>query len=183
MYTTIQNVESALGTLTDSQQAYFTNVLSPAIDQMIDNAAETTFGGTTVVSVYTSGHDTTQLMIPTMHSVTTVIDHDGNTIDPTTYYLTPRTGDSYGIINSNGTWNDGVDNYQVSGVLGYAVVPPAVTAVATDLAILALQTATSSHLMREKVGDWEAFYKNTQMGLTDTHLAILSTYRRLSRSI
>lgn len=188
MYTTQANVEAKLGTtLTDDQASYFINVLSPAIDRYIERETGMIYGSTTAVSVYVDGTGTGTLIIPTMNTITAVarVNTDGTeeAISVDDYSTYPRGDtDKYALRHLNGTWEEGIENYKVTGKSGASTVPADIVMVATELAINALNESNTNY-KSESVGDWSATYAETNKSISDESRNILLSKRRLSRSI
>lgn len=187
-YTTVSNIQDKLGTtLTDDQSTFFTSVLSDAIDTYIDRMTETTFEASDPTDVYVSGDGTTILVIPTMNTITAVASVDDSDVatvlDTTSYVLYPRSDtNKYSIRRTDGSWSCGIENYKVTGVLGYAAVPSDITLVATELAVISLNQNDNNY-KSEKVGDWAVTYSNLEQTLSSNSTDILNSYARLSRKI
>lgn len=188
MYTTIQNIQARTGnTLSAGESTYFTNVLSAAIDDYINRETGTTFGSVDALDVYVSGDDSAFLSIPTMYDITAVSHVDDNDVETgisvDEYKTYPRDETSkYAIRRLSGEWEEGFDNYKVTGKLGYQEVPDEIVMVATELASNGIGTINQS-VKSEKVGDWSATYAEFDKTLSNDSRAILSSYRRLSRSM
>lgn len=183
-YTTQENIESRIGELTADQAAYFTNVMSPAIDAYIDSVTETNFGNAESddVTFYVNGTGTNMLTIPTMSEVTSV-SHDGDVINESEYVPFPQgSAAKLAIRKKDGTWSCGDENYVVVGKAGYSTIPADITMIATELAVNGLQARTDS-IKSEKTGDWAVTYAEGEQNISPRSLDILQTYRRLSRSI
>lgn len=184
-YTTQANVEGIIGTLTTVQATYLSDVVLPAIDAYIDRTTNTRFGSTTPTSTYVSGDGSDTLIIPTMHTITAVaiVDNDDVETAVPDFLKYPRgEDDKYALIATSGTWEEGFENYKVSGILGYKNIPDDIIGVATELASNAVKNNTAN-LKSEKVGDWQVVYDNAERTMsTDAH-QVLASYRRLSRSI
>lgn len=185
-YTTIELVQQTLGrSLTADEQAYFTGTLAAAIDAYIDKKTDTTFGGDTETDVYVSGCDTSMLIIPTMNSITQ-LKIDGNTIPSTEYVQFPQgSSETFSLRKKSGVWEKGIENYSVTGKLGYAEVPTDIKAVATELAAnyFTGQQASISGAKSEKVGDWSITYLDSEKALSERSSYVLADYMRLSRRI
>ena len=183
-YTTIEQVTSAMGSLTDEQTAYFSSTLDAAIDKYINKETETYFGETASTTAYASGDGTSTLIIPTMHTITAVKDESGNVVPAETYYAYPRHSyEKYAIMGQN--WSEGVENYRIEGIMGYKTVPADIISVATELAVNKLSglTASTKGYKSEKTGDWSATYLDGEKNLSTNSLSTLSGYLRLSRSM
>lgn len=187
-YTTQENIEDKLeAALSQDQADYFTNVLSPAIDAFINQQTETQFGSDTAANVYVNGECSSILVIPTMHTITDLVkvEDDGTetTISTDDYVTYPQgEADKYAIRSRTGTWDEGFENYKVSGKLGYTAIPADITLVATELAVNALNENVGNY-KSERVGDWAVTYADTAKTLSSDSQQILANYRRLSRSI
>jgi hypothetical protein len=190
MYTTQSNIESKLGTnLTDEQASYFSGVLDNMIDTFINNETETQFGSQTPTSIYVSGERSFMLTIPTMHEITEVkkLNSDGSdnvSLESGTDYLEyPRAGvDRYALRRLNGLWADGIENYKITGNLGYNDIPADIVHVATEIAINVLNESNNNY-RSEKVGDWAVTYSDVSKSLSPESQTILASYRRLSEDI
>jgi hypothetical protein len=188
MYTTEANIAARLGTsLTDDQASYFNDVLSDSIDAYINRVTGTAFSSTDSVDVYVDGTDSNMLIIPTMHDITSVsvVENDGTeTAIPVDEYRTYPQGetDKYAIRNLNGTWTEGIENYKVTGSVGFTDVPADLVEVATEMAVNSLN-ANVNNYQSEKVGDWSVTYSGAQNSLSSDSVSTLNSYRRLSRSI
>lgn len=189
MYTTVANIQNRRGIpLTDGQIAYFNDVLSPAIDSFINQATGTAFSSPDApVDVYADGSCSNMLIIPTMHDITSVQslagDGTATVVDPTYYVAYPTSStNKLAIRNRTSVWNEGFENYIVTGKLGYSDVPADIVMVATEMALLTF-TKNPDMLKRERVGDWDVIYADAKTELSDDTLAILNTYHRLSRSV
>ncbi len=189
MYTTTAKITDKLGTsLTTAQSNYFTNVLNAAIDATINRITGTAFGSTTSTSIYVDGSDSSLLIIPTMHDITAVAKLDDNTSTyialPVADYRTYPQGDlnKYAIRNINGTWSDGLENYKITGKLGFAEIPADIIDIATTMAIDSLG-GNANNYKSERVGDWAVTYADTEKTILTEAMSILESYRRLSRSI
>jgi len=185
-YTTVTNIANKIGkTLTTAQTDYLNDVAIPAIERYIDQQTYTTFEKTTPTDTYVSGDGSSILVIPTMHNITavSVFDEGDTETSVADYSKYPRGGaDSYALRATNGKWNEGFENYKVTGVLGYTSVPDDIVMVATELAVDALGSNDSAY-KSEKVGDWAVTYKDDTSALTDESRSVLASYKRLSRSV
>lgn len=188
-YTTAANVAARMGisTLSAEQTTYFNDVVSGAVDTIINTRTGTVFGNTAISDVYVSGEDSQFLTIPTMYDISAVAEVDdldqetGISVDE--YVTYPRNETSkYALRKLSGEWNEGFDNYKITGKLGYASVPDDIELVATELAAAGIDQMTGA-IESEKVGDWSATYAKMEQGLSSDSKAILSNYRRLSRSL
>lgn len=174
--------------MTDDEVNYFANVLDGSIDAYINQQTETVFGGTAPTDIYFDGNDNKLIIIPTMHDITSVTHYndDGTldtVIDSAKYIVYPSgENDKYALRMYTDTWDAGMDNYKVTGVLGYTDIPPDITLVATELAVNIL-SANLNNYKSERVGDWAVTYADMHESLTADSLAILANYRRLSRDI
>lgn len=187
-YVTEANIAAKLGrALTTEETTYFTGVVSPAVTAYIDLMTETSFGADAESEVYVSGTGTATLIIPTMHAITSVAhvtDDDVEEAVPVDDYRTTPRGsvNKFALRHITGEWEEGTENYKVSGKLGYAEVPADITAVATELALNSI-TANVSNLKSEKTGDYTATFNPGQVPLSADSTAILNRYIRLSRSM
>lgn len=183
-YTTQVNVETALGrTLEAAEVTYFTGVLLPSIENYINTETGTIFGTTADTEIYVSGDGTDRLVIPTMHSITSVEKDD--TVLSTDYWQSyPATAPYLALTHKTGTWEEGIDNYTVTGKLGYASVPGDITAIATELAVnyfSSKRDTTGAAVKSERVGDYSVTYATSST--SEGSLMTIQGYKRLSRSI
>lgn len=187
-YTTTSDVQYKLkATLTSDQQNYFDNVVDPFVDAYINRFTETQFGSVAATTVYVSGDGGSNLIIPTMHTITQVdkVENDGTTetVASSDYYTYPRGATNvYAIRKINGSWSDGFENYKISGVLGHSGIPNDIVGVATEIAVNMIQENINNY-KSEKVGDWSVTYAEVEKDLTPASMKILSSYKRLSRGI
>lgn len=189
MYTNATNLEGRLGTtLTSSQSTYYNSTLGVAIDKYIDKYTETTFDSDNIITVYVDGTDTKSLVLPTMHDITAIslVADDGTetALLGTDYVLFPRGSDNkYAVRRLTGKWTIGIENYKITGKLGFKGVPEDITLVATELAANNLLSTNNTGISSERVGDWSVTYSNMDKGLSDNSKDILSKYNRLSRNM
>jgi len=187
MYTSEANIAAKLGTaLTDEQSAYFTDVLDAGIDAYINRITGTSFGVTLSGAVYVSGEGTGTLLIPTMHDITSVArmtDVNAEELIPVDDYTTfPRSSDNkYALRKQDGIWEDGFDNYKVTGEMGYKTIPADIVLIATELAVNDLHANINGY-KSERVDQWSVTYGETSNALSDSSLVALADYKRLSRS-
>lgn len=188
MYTTQANIEARLGsTLTAEQVSYFNDVLDGAIDSFITFQTGVSFGATAEVDVYVDGSDSNMMIIPTMHdiiAVSRVTDSGDEEVIPVNEYRVYPQGSpiTYGIRKLNGEWEEGFENYIITGKLGYALVPADIIELATQMAVSSLNAPIGNY-KSEKVGDWAVTYGDSQSGITEQMNTTFANYRRLSRSI
>lgn len=190
MYTTQTNIEAKLGSsLSTSQAAYFADVLDDMIDTFINNETETQFGSQTPTSIYASGECSKMLTIPTMHIITEVksLNDDGSDdtvlVSGTDYLEYPQAGvDRYALRRLNDVWDEGIENYKITGNYGYNDIPADIVHVATEIAVNIL-TADTNNYKSERVGDWSVTYNSVAKELSVESQNILANYRRLSRDI
>ena len=183
MYTTTENIENVLGTeLSAEQAAYFTNVLSPAIVSYIDNVTNTSFANVSA-TVYVNGSGISLMSIPTMNTITAVLDEGGNTVPTTEYSAYPQSAvEKIALRHKSGVWEEGAENYTIVGKLGHSTVPSDIVHVATTIAVNAL-TSDHSGYKSEKTGDWSATYADVEKQLSPANIDILKSYDRISRRI
>lgn len=187
-YTTQALIEAKLGTsLTSGQQTYFDDVLDAAIDEYIDRMTNTQFGNVSPTDIYVSGEDEELLIVPTLHTITTVtsLNDDGTDNETITGYVAvPRgSADVYALRKTTGTWSDGLENYKINAIIGYTDIPDDIQVVATELAINDIMANTSG-AKSEKVGDWSiTFGDNGKQQLSVSSMTILNNYRRLTKDI
>jgi hypothetical protein len=185
-YVNQTDVEALSGSLSSEQADYLNGALGAAIDSYINRITDTKFGDTTTTDVYVDGNGTANLIIPTMHTITAVthIDDDGteDVVDAADWFAYPRgETDKYAIRSLNGEWDDGFQNYKVSGILGFSAIPADISLVATELAVNGL--TTTNNYKSERVGDWSVTYSDMEQALSSDSQAILNSYRRLSRGV
>lgn len=134
--------------------------------------------------MYVSGDGTNRLVIPTMHDITSVEHND--TVLSTDYWQTyPATAPYLALTHKSGTWEEGTDNYKVTGKLGYASVPGDITNIATEMAASYFSIGrddTGRVIKSERQGDYSATYV-VEDGISNKSLMTLLGYKRLSRSI
>lgn len=188
-YTTQANLEAKLNgtSLTSAQVTYFDEVLSGAVDAYIDSQTGTTFGSTATAQVYVGGDDSMFLTIPTMHDITAVskVEDDGTetAIAVDEYSTYPRgEANKYALRRTSGDWEDGIENYKISGKLGFVEIPDDIVMVATELALNALNES-DNNVESEKVGDWSVKYAVSENSISAESKSVLSSYRRLSRGM
>lgn len=185
MYTTTANIAAKLKrSLTAEESTYFTSVLDPGIDAFINRQTETTFGSGDSTDVYVSGDGSSTLIIPTMHDISAVVKiNEDDTEEPVSvddYRTYPRSSSDKRALNrvSDGVWDEGIDNYKITGELGYSAVPGDITLVATELAASSIM---ENNIKSERVGDWAVTYSDMQRTLSSSSQAILDSYHRLTR--
>lgn len=186
MYTTQAHIEAKLGTsLSASQVTFFNNVLDSAIDVFVNTQTGTQFGATVAGDVYVDGSGTSEMTIPTMHTITAVAEIDEDDVEEvvTDYLLFPRgKDDKFSVRHKSGTWEENIENYKISGILGHKTVPGDITLVATELAVNALNENNNNY-KSESVGDWSVTYAEMEKTLSRESKEILNGYKRLSRGI
>lgn len=185
MYTTQDNVESALDRpLTAGEASYLNGVLLPAISGYIDRETGTYFGSDEEVEVFVNGSGTERLIIPTMWEVSKV-KHGSSIVGSGQYRLYPSKSPYLAITRRDGKWQKGIENYTVTGKLGYEGVPADITAIATELAVNYFSTIKEDGavIKSERTGDNSVTYADMSSSLSITSLSTLTGYRRLSRSI
>lgn len=186
-YTTQANVEAKVGTLSAEQITYLNTVLIPAIDAYINKETGTVFGSTESVEIYVSGNDSEMLNIPTMHDITEVSIVDGSTettVPSVDYVAYPRSADDkYAIQSLSESWEEGFDNYKITGELGLKTVPADIKMIATEMAVNSLSMANNQNVKSESVGDWSVTYRENQQIISVESKSVLANYRRISRSI
>lgn len=190
MYTTTANIAARLGTsLTNDQAMYFASVLDSGIDALIEEKTGTRFGSTEVVEVYVSGDGSDTLIIPTMHDITSVAritdDDTEEALSVDEYRTVPRglsKPTKLALKHLTGSWEEGTDNYMVTGKLGYAEIPADITMVATEMAVSAMK-ANVNNYKSERVGDWSVTYNDEKQPLSAQSEVVLNNYRRLSQAV
>lgn len=188
MYVTVGDIAAKLGTsLTADQEAVINSYLGDSVDAYINQITGTSFGSDEEVEVYVDGSDSNMLVIPTMHTITAVakVEEDGTetAVSVDDYRTYPQgQGSKIAIRHLNGQWEEGIENYKVSGMLGYEEVPADIRMVAAELIANGLN-ANVNNYKSEKVGDWSVTYSDIEKGLSPNSIAILDNYKRLSRSM